>query len=391
MKVAFVTSSVSRRAGGLFFSVRRLTQTLAASGQAQVEVLGIEDDATRKDLPEWGETAPRVLRCRGPAAFGYAPGMAPALAGYGGDLVHTQGLWMYPSAVVHRWSRHLGRPYLISPRGMLDPWAVRNARWKKRLAGWAYEHAHLRGAACLHALCAAEAEAIRAYGLRNPVCVIPNGVDLPDRVADEEPPAWASAIPAGAQVLLYLGRLHPKKGLPVLLDGWQLARAEAQSGGWHLVIAGWDQGGHQAELAAQIERAGLQAQVHLVGPQFGAQKAASLERADAFVLPSFSEGLPMTVLEAWARRLPVLMTPACNLAEGFAAGAALQMAPEPDSIATALRRGFAMSDAERAAMGEQGRRLVADRFTWPRVAEQLLAVYRWVLGQGPQPDSVRLD
>ncbi|MBK1706972.1 glycosyltransferase [Halochromatium glycolicum] len=390
MKVGFLTASLSRRGGGLLNAVSGLAQGLF-TGAASVSVFGGRDAHSAADQLHWTGLDVNALEPAGPEFFGYLPLLNGMLRRAELDVLHTHGLWMYPSVAARRWSRSSGRPYLVSPHGMLDPWAVRNARWKKRLAGWAYEHAHLRGAACLHALCAAEAEAIRAYGLRNPVCVIPNGVDLPDRVADEEPPAWASAIPGGAQVLLYLGRLHPKKGLPVLLDGWQLARAEAQSGGWHLVIAGWDQGGHQAELAAQIERAGLQAQVHLVGPQFGAQKAASLERADAFVLPSFSEGLPMTVLEAWAHRLPVLMTPACNLAEGFAAGAALEMAPEPDSIAAALRRGFAMSDAERAAMGEQGRRLVADRFSWPRVAEQLLAVYRWVLGQGPQPDSVRLD
>jgi poly(glycerol-phosphate) alpha-glucosyltransferase len=390
MKVGFLTASLSRRGGGLLNAVSGLAQGLRTAA-ASVSVFGGRDAHTSADQCHWSGLDVRVLEPAGPEFFGYLPALERMLAASELDVLHTHGLWMYPSLAVRRWSRSSGRPYLISPHGMLDPWAVRNARWKKRVAGWVYEHAHLRGAACLHALCDAEAKAIREYGLRNPVCVIPNGIDLPDPGADEAPPAWASAIPAGAPVLLYLGRLHPKKGLSVLLEGWQLVRAEAQQGGWHLVIAGWDQGGHQAELAAQIERAGLQAQVHLVGPQFGAQKAASLQRADAFVLPSFSEGLPMTVLEAWAHRLPVLMTTACNLPEGFAAGAALEMAPEPNSIAAVLRRGFAMSDAERAAIGEHGRRLVAARFTWPQVAEQLLAVYRWVLGQGPMPDSVVLD
>jgi len=384
-----VTASVSRQAGGLLYAMRPLMKSLNASAGAAVQVLGIEDAHTQESLPEWSEL-PRVLRRSGPAAFGYAPGMVGALAKSSSDLAHTHGLWMYPSLAVRRWSRSSGRPYLVSPHGMLDPWAVRNARWKKRLAGWAYEHAHLRGAACLHALCDAEAEAIRRYGLRNPVCVIPNGVDLPEPTPDE-PPAWASLIPTGGRVLLYLGRLHPKKGLPVLLDGWRLARAAAESGAWRLVIAGWDQGEHQAELVAQVDRAGLRDQVHFVGPQFGADKAASLHRADAFVLPSFSEGLPMTVLEAWAFGLPVLMTSACNLPEGFVDSAALEMTSDPDAVAAALRRLFAMSNAERRAMGERGQRLVADRFTWPSVAEQMLAVYRWVLGQGPMPDSVVLD
>lgn len=390
MRIALVTSSVSRRAGGLFFTVRRLAQTLVLSGGAEVEVLGIADAQTPNDLPEWGVTTPQVFRRHGPAAFGYAPGMARSLARSECALAHTQGLWMYPSRAVYRWARAHRQPYMVTAHGMLDPWAVRNSGWKKRLAGWAYEHAHLRGAACLHALCDAEAQAMRGYGLRAPICVIPNGVDLPEAPRAHSP-AWAAALPAGARVLLYLGRLHPKKGLPGLLKAWEGVRAAAQAGEWHLVIAGWDQGEHQAELATRIEHAGLQGQVHLVGPQFGADKAASYDRADAFILPSFSEGLPMTVLEAWAHSLPVLMTPACNLPEGFAAGAALEMAAEPDSIAAALRQLFGMPDTERQATGERGRQLVAERFTWPRVAEQMLEVYRWVLGQGPMPDSVILS
>lgn len=390
MKVAFVTASVSRRAGGLLFAVRRLAQSLMVSGEAGVRVLGIEDVHSQDDLPEWGSAAPQVFRRYGPAAFGYAPGLGQALAKSGCDLAHTHGLWMYPSLAVHQWSHPYRRPYLVTPHGMLDPWAVRNSGWKKRLAGWAYEHAHLRGAACLHALCQAEAEAIRGYGLRNPVCVIPNGVDLPDSAPDCSP-TWVAALPAGARVLLFLGRLHPKKGLPALIDAWALARATAQAAGWHLVVAGWDQGGHQAQLVAQVERAGLQAQIHFVGPQFGVDKAACYGRADAFVLPSFSEGLPMTVLEAWSHRLPVLMTSACNLPEGFAAGAAMETTTHPDSIAAALERLFAMPDVERCAMGECGYHLVAERFTWPYVADQMLAVYRWIISQTERPDRLILD
>ena len=390
VKVALVTASVSRQAGGLLFAVSRLAQTLVASGQADAEVLGIEDAHTRDDLSQWGAAAPHVFRRYGPAAFGYAPGIALALGRNGCDLAHTHGLWMYPSLTVHRWARARAQPYLVTPHGMLDPWAVRNSRWKKRLAGWAYERAHLRGAVCLHALCKAEAQAMRDYGLRNPLCVIPNGMDLPEQPS-EPPPRWAATLPRGARVLLYLGRLHPKKGLPGLLAAWGLARAEAQRAGWHLVIAGWDQGGHEAQLAAQVDRDGLKGEVHFVGPQFGGDKAASYGRANALVLSSLSEGLPMTVLEGWANRLPVLMTPACNLPEGFSAGAALEMAPNPEAIAAALQQLFAMTDSERHSMGERGRRLVAARFSWPRVAEQMLAVYLWVLGQGPMPDSVALD
>jgi len=151
---------------------------------------------------------------------------------------------------------------------------------------------------------------IRDYGLRNPVCVIPNGVDLPEDHQAPVLPPWSDRIPADAKVLLYLGRLHPKKGLPNLLQAWSMARRAvlAQARDWHLGIAGWDQGGHEADLRAQVSAAGLSKCVHFLGPQFGAGRAAAYRNAQAFILPSFSEGLPMAVLEAWAHSLPVLMT-----------------------------------------------------------------------------------
>jgi poly(glycerol-phosphate) alpha-glucosyltransferase len=273
---------------------------------------------------------------------------------------------------------------------MLDPWALRNSAWKKRLAAWAYENANLRGAACIHALCDSELQAIRTYGLRNPVAVVPNGVDLP-RQQVSKPTRWEADLPDGAKVLLYLGRLHPKKGLPNLLRAWRLSARERGSSKWRLVIAGWDQGGHEAELRRLAEELCIAETVVFAGPQFGEDKAASFHRATAFVLPSFSEGLPVAVLEAWAHGLPVVMTPQCNLPEGLAAGAAVQVDPEPASIAAGLWELFRMSDAEREAMGERGRRLVEERFSWPKIAQQMKAVYEWVLGGGPKPEWVQTD
>jgi len=131
--------------------------------------------------------------------------------------------------------------------------------------------------------------------------------------------------------------------------------------------------------------------VHFVGPQFGRQKAATLRRADAFVLASQSEGLPLTVLEAWAHRLPVLMTEECNVPEGFAAGAALRVGTDPESIAEGLLALGRRSEAERRRMASAGRALVERRFTWPPVARQFLAVYRWMVGEGGRPEHVVTD
>jgi poly(glycerol-phosphate) alpha-glucosyltransferase len=272
---------------------------------------------------------------------------------------------------------------------MLDPWAVRNSSWKKTIAGWLYENEHLRGAACLHALCQSEAASIRAYGLDNPICVIPNAVELPSDQETENAP-WLTSKTGANPVLLFLGRIHPKKGLSALIDAWEALGPSR--GDWHLAIIGWDDGGHEEKLHRKARQLGLlDDTVHFLGPRFGDEKAAAFSQADAFILPSHSEGLPMAVLEAWSYGLPVLKTPACNIPEGFAADAAVRVEPNADAIATGLERLIAMPPAERAAMGERGRALVEERFTWPRVAEQMHAVYRWILGQREAPDCVIVD
>ena len=190
--------------------------------------------------------------------------------------------------------------------------------------------------------------------------------------------------------MLFLSRLHPKKNLPELLRAWRLVRQEVElAKQWVLVIAGWDQGGHEAELkrlAADLE---LGCSVEFIGPQFGAQKASCFFHAEAFCLPSLSEGLPVAVLEAWAYGLPVLMTPECNLPEGFAARAAIALGRDAVGIARGVRKLMETSQAERDALGERGRKLTAHRFAWPLIAEEIASVYRWVLGEGPTPSSVR--
>src|SRR5580658_4163801 len=386
MKIGVLTASVSRQAGGVVASVRELCRSISAYGS--VSIFSGLDKHSEEDKQRWNPLSVITLPVSGPKSFGYMAGLTDALERSHLDLLHVHGLWMYPSVEGHRWAKAHRKPYVISPHGMLDSWALRNAQWKKRLASVLYEDANLKGAACLHALCDAELKAIRAYGLSNPVCVIPNGIDLPESQTGTKSEAQPLSR-ANGRALLYLGRIHPKKGLTNLLHAWKMAaQGFGVPGPWVLVIAGWDQGGHETELKLLAARLGISSSVLFVGPQFDEAKRASYAHADAFVLPSFSEGLPMVVLEAWAHRLPVLMTHQCNLPEGFASRAAVQIKPEVGSIAAGLKTLFALPDHERLAMGARGQQLVEERFRWPHIAKQMLMVYRWVLGQGPKPGCV---
>lgn len=164
---------------------------------------------------------------------------------------------------------------------------------------------------------------------------------------------------------------------------------EVETDVWHLVVAGWVQGRHGQELRRLCADLGLARTVHFVGPQFGLSKAASFRRADAFILPSFSEGLPLAVLEAWSYALPVVMTRECNLPEGFETGAAIPVEVTTRSIAEGLRRLFRMADGERRAMGYRGRHLVARRHDWSVIAARMSSVYEWLLG-GLVPANVEI-
>ena len=365
--------------GGIFDAMRNLTIAIASEKRYLPEVFSASDAYTRIDEPLWGDLPTRTFPTCGPRLFGYAPGLAAALETWNADILHVHGIWTYPSVVAPRWSRGTRR-YLVSPHGLLKPWALRNSRWKKRIAALLYEDEHLRRADCLHALNSAEAEALRAYGLKNPICVIPNGTTMRDDTALQ--------VSRKGRSILYLGRFHPSKGLRTLIEAWSAARVEAAAAGWRLTLAGWDQNRHRAELERLADQLQVRSSVDFIGPQFGADKDRCFAEASAFALPSKSEGQPVSILEAWSWKLPVLMTPECNLPEGAAAGAAIMMEPEVNSIAAALRRLFSLTDSEREQIGRNGQSLVEKHYQWQQIGKSMTDVYDWILGQGPKPDCI---
>jgi poly(glycerol-phosphate) alpha-glucosyltransferase len=385
VRAGLLTAHLSRSGGGIFTSVRQFARLLDAEPGIEVDIFG--PARAGKDLSEWTPLLPRTEPPVGPKFFSYAPGLVRRLTDGDLDLVHLHGLWMHTSAACLAFTRRTGKPHLISPHGMLDPWALHNSGWKKRLAAGLFENANIRGAACLHALNAAEAASIRDYGFAGPVCVIPNGVDLPP--AGQPPPAapWWTKSDPNARTLLYLGRLHPKKGLPNLILAWSRLKPATRDG-WRLVIAGWDERGHQLALRRMATDLRIDATITFPGPVFGEDKKAAFHHCHGFILPSLSEGLPMVLLEAWACGKPVLMTPQCNLPEGFEAGAALRIQPREESIVEGLTHFLALDDASRERMGANGRALAGRRFSWPVIAREMAGVYRWLAKRGPEPASL---
>ena len=303
------------------------------------------------------------------------------------DGLHIHGLWEQSTLAAAQAARRWRKPYIVSAHGMLEPWALRNKRLKKQIYASLFERQNLEGAAWLHALTAAEAQDYRRFGLRAPIAIIPNGVRLPD-------PAEVSAEPffesfpdlRGKRLLLFLGRIHFKKGLDLLVDSWSsLARRFPEA---HLVLAGPDFEATRSAIEQRIQARNITDRVRFTGMLTGAQKWSAFRAAEAFVLPSYSEGLSVSTLEALGMGLPVIVTAQCNLPEVQEFNAGWQVQSEVGSLASAIEEWLTAPTDRSRAMGRRGQALVQERYTWEAVGGQMSDLYDAVLNGGT-PESFR--
>jgi glycosyltransferase involved in cell wall biosynthesis len=196
-------------------------------------------------------------------------------------------------------------------------------------------------------------------------------------------------LPDSARLMLFMSRVHPQKGLPLLLEA--LSRLGRQLAGWQLVIAGPDEAGHVAELKRLAARLGVASVVHFVGPVYGQDKRDALAAADLFVLPSYSESLAIVVAEALAMCVPVLTTRGAPWDELLEHRCGWWTETTVAGIQAGLSDAIHRPAAELAAMGQRGAALVAGRYTWAVVAEKSLQLYAWLLNQAPRPEFVWLE
>lgn len=385
-KVALLTTVNSRNAGGLYTSVRYLGLNIYRQG-IDIRLFSYDDKYSSEDRFVYEDMPMTIYHTSSLPIlkqFSYSYDLIGLLEDYAPDIIHVQGIWTYHSYAAYKYKKkHLDTKVVITPRGMLDPWALQNNGWKKKIVEQLYELSNLRNADCLHALCRSEYNSMRLLGLKNPIAIMPNAYNLPNNLTfnrDHE-----------KRVMLFVGRIHPKKGIKELLSAIKMLADEHQAllNKWEFRIAGWDQNGHINELMAMSKSYGLDKYVKFIGSVYAEKKDEEMRKANAFVLTSFSEGLPMSILEAWAYKLPVLMTEYCNIPEGFEANAALQVDTTPQSIRNGLLKMLSMEDAMLKRIGENGYNLVAEKFTWKYVAKQSIDVYQWLLGQGEKPQFVK--
>jgi glycosyltransferase involved in cell wall biosynthesis len=300
------------------------------------------------------------------------------------SLIHVHGLWLPFDHWAVAAARRRRIPLIVQPHGMLEPWALEHRAWKKRLAMLLYQRRDLDAASLLIASSPREQQTFRQLGLRCPIAVIPHGI-RPVPAAER----FVSSAAEGSQRLrkaLFLSRLHPVKGLPILINAWARLRPR----GWRLVIAGPDEGGHLREVQSRIQQLGLEDSVRYVGEVRDEVKSELYRSADLFVLPTHTENFGLVIAEALAHGLPVITTKGApwQEIETYRCGWWIEIGEEP--LTQALREAMDVSDETRREMGERGREL-ARRFEWADVAGQVSAAYRWALGWVPKPDFVRTD
>jgi glycosyltransferase involved in cell wall biosynthesis len=296
--------------------------------------------------------------------------IARGLPATGPRLIHDNGLWGYTNAVAGKYAARHRIPLVISPHGMLEPWAMRSKALKKRVALTLYQQAILDSAAMFVVSAESECDSVRQAGLKQPVAIVPAGVALPATTATHTQATVERR-------LLFLSRIHPKKGLASFVEAWRTVRQP----GWKIIVAGPDEGGHRAEIERLIASHALTADFEFSGPVAGEPKRRLFESADVFVLPTFSENFGVVIAEALSYGVPVLTTRGTPWSVLQKIDAGWWVEPGVTGVAAGLRAALSTTPEQRARMGAAGRTLIATEFNESAPGRKTYEAYAWLLGQ----------
>jgi glycosyltransferase involved in cell wall biosynthesis len=300
------------------------------------------------------------------------------------EILHQHSLWSGLSRVTRAWRKRWKKPTVIAAHGCLLEHSLARPSWKKRLALHLYERSNLHEASCLHATTEQEVESYRRFGCVQPIALIPNGVSDQWLESDGDPERFHNThgIPR-QRILLFLGRIHPVKGLPLLIQA--MGSGRKRLGDWHLVIAGPGEDRHRRVILDLIQRLDLGDRVSVIGALGGQAKRDAFSAADLFVLPSHSESFGITIAEALAVGVPVITTRATPWQIVADQRCGWWVEVHSEALLSAMNEADRLDPQELAMMGSRGKPLVRDRFTWSAAAEATLLLYQWLRDGGPPP------
>lgn len=379
MKLVHVMSHMDEEAAGPTQSVSRLCEALVACGQAT----DLHTMAISRVPAGVGVAVHEQWRLLG--QFGFSLELIRSLASVSRscDILHNHSLWSFPSMATGLVTGRASAKLVTSPRGTLAPAALARSRTKKFIFK-PLQWLALTRAALLHATSEMEHADIRNNGLFNPVAIIPNGIDVPD-IGRGERDGRSTQMP---RRLLFLGRLHPIKGIELLLQAWRELQDEHRD--WELVVAGKGDDTYVASLKALAARLGSK-RVQFTGPVYGEAKKRVYLSSHLFVLPTATENFGMAIAEAQAHGVPVVTTKGAPWSGLISHESGWWVDQTLDDIRGALDEAMCLDYPSLEKMGLRGSQWMASDFEWSSVARQMISVYRWLIDGGEVPGCVRLD
>lgn len=376
MRIAHVVPSIAEEASGPSYSVVRLCESLIDQGQEVT--LATLDKASLPFPPPFLHTFPLGF---GPRRLGRSPKMkrwfSEQLAAHSINLIHNHSLWKMPNVYSGQVAHRYNTPLVVSPRGTLNKQALENGRVHlKRIFGMLCQLPAIKNAVCFHATGISEYEGIRSFGFRKPVAIIPNGIDVPELL---------SKTKCDSRTLLFLGRVHPIKGLDILLHAWRAVQDHFPD--WKVQIVGPDNGGYLSQVRRLSQDLQLK-RIDFRGALFGKQKWKAYGQADLFVLPTYSENFGMSVAEALAAGTPAIVSKGAPWSGLVSHGAGWWVDIGVDPLVACLEIAMALPGEVLEEMGLRGRAWVTDEFAWEKIAQQMTEVYQWVVHSDTKPEFV---
>lgn len=294
------------------------------------------------------------------------------------DIVHTNAIFSYPVLPAY-WACQIHKiPYIATPHGMLEPWALAYKSQKKKLYFSWLEKPALQKASAIQMLASTEAKGIKELNIKAPSVIVPNGICITDFEFIHSPEAFYHKFPEtkNKKLIIFLGRVDPKKGLDLLAPAF--AKVHENFSETHLIVAGPDNTGFLPTAESYFSEAGCRDAVTFTGMLTGDLKYAALAAANIYVAPSYSEGFSISVLEGMATGLPCVITTGCNFPESAAAGVARVVDINTNSIANALIQ-LLQDPIQAKEMGDRARQFILDNYTWDRIASKMVLVYKDII------------
>ena len=382
MKISQVVTSIDISTGGPARSVTHLISNLCKNFSDKIVTL----DTLKSDKPiinDFEECNAKV-RFNAQVGVGYSKELKSNLEQSEQDLFHGQGIWQMPVHQMAKIARKKRVPYIITPRGMLEPWSLEQSKLKKKIAFFLFQHKDLKKAACLHATALSEAESIRKLGYKNPIAVIPNGINL-----DEFPPY--NKEKKEKKKILFLSRIHPKKGIELLFEAWDQLTKD-QKNNWEVEIIGNGDKSYINQLKELLKAKGLAKEIIIKDPVFGQDKVKAYQSADLFVLPTYSENFGIVIAEALACNVPVITTKGTPWEDLEKENCGKWIAIGLEPLRLSLIEMMNKSDEELILMGVNGRKLIEKKYSMLSVAKQMERLYNWIVNKEvSKPNFVKLD